>query len=119
MPPTATNGFAEISDELAPGTPRFGNTFAMPPAITISADDQGGTGVNRVRVRINDGDWQETLASMVQLGPTLFPNGSYRIQYGSVDNVGNISPTRQVDFKVDTSLPLVHTFMPFMNTPGK
>ncbi len=119
MPPTATNGFAAINDELAAGTPRIGNTFAMPPAITIGADDQGGTGVNRVRVRINDGAWQETLTSMIQLSPSLFPDGSYRIQYGAVDNVGNISPMREVDFKVDTTMQIAHTFLPFMNTAKK
>ena len=119
IPPTATNGFEAINDELAAGTPRIGNIFAMPPAIGLVADDQGGAGVNRMRVRINDGEWQETLTSQVQLGPDLFPNGSYRIQYSAVDNAGNISPMREIAFKVDTTMEIAHTFMPFVSIPTK
>ncbi len=89
---------------------RLGATFVQPPAILLAADDQGGSGVARIRWSLNDGPWQETGGARALLDPLW--DGSYRLRYQAVDHAGNTGDERTLAFVVDTQRTVHQSFLP-------
>lgn len=99
-----------LPDATAGGVFALGNTFVQTPDITITADDQGGTGVTKIRYSLNGSTWLETPDGMLRLG--RMQNGNYNLNYQAVDALGNASETRSISFSVDNGRPVYRLLAP-------
>jgi len=79
------------------------NWFRSDVRLTLNAvDNEGGLGVDYTLFRINDEDWR------LYISPVLFSQeGSYRIEFYSVDNDENIEEVKTIKFNIDKTPALV------------
>jgi hypothetical protein len=103
--------FAAPADGLGSGAARFGTIFTSNIAPLIVADDQGGSGVARIRWSWDGQRWEESSGAALQIG--RLQAGSYTIFYQPIDTAGNAGPTAQVSFKVDPGYTPRRTFIPW------
>ena len=79
-----------------PGTARF---------LLAAKDDEGGSGVAQTHYRVNDGEWREVL-SVGETQVTVSGEGTYTVQFHSVDLKGNSEGTKDCTFVIDTTSPV-------------
>lgn len=103
--------FQTLADGLGGGALLFDGTYAEPPTLAVAADDQGGSGVARVRWSWDGASWQESGGPVLQLGP--LGNNSYHLRYQAIDAEGNASAQQELIFSVDTNMPLERRYLPF------
>ena len=99
----APYAIAYIGDDTAPTTTIFGTTTDWSRTdknITLTCDDNGLSGCASTNYRINNGVWQ-TYSSYFNL-----PDGSYQIDYYSVDNLSNIENTKTDYYYQDQVAPV-------------
>lgn len=65
-----------------------------------AADNNEGLGVDYTLFRVNDEDWQQYLSPI-----TFSQEGSYRIEFYSVDMDENIEELRTIEFNIDKKAP--------------
>lgn len=73
--------------------------YTTSPTLTFSAVDTGGSGVDTVQYRVDDGDWQD--GASVTLG-----SGVHVLQYRAVDNAENVETAHTATLNVDTAPPV-------------
>jgi plastocyanin len=82
---------------LDPASPGPGGTYAEPVTVTLSATDEGGSGVAQTRYRIDGGE------SKPYGGPiTVSAPGQHAIAYASSDHAGNVEDEHEVGFTITT-----------------
>lgn len=81
------------------------NWLGKDTTITLTADDNGGLGVEYIFYKIDDGEWEEYTGSVPS---TEMINGPHTIMFYSGDKDDNIEVTRSADFKVDKTPPQVN-----------
>jgi len=91
---------------------RSGSTFAQLHGITIAADDQGGSGVVKLRVSFDGITWNDIQGSVFTLNSLV--DGSYTLHYTAVDAAGNESPVQTLSFRVDSTLQFQQTYLPMI-----
>jgi C1A family cysteine protease len=67
--------------------------------VTLSASD-ATSGVTSTKYRVDGGSWQTYTGSFVVSG-----DGTHIVEYYSIDNDGNIEPTKSATLKIDTIAP--------------
>lgn len=105
-------GVHSVPDGLGAGALRLGSTFVVAPDLTLVADDTGGRGVDHVHWSSDGVVWQDSAGALLHLG--VLANGVYHIAYQAVDVVGNTGVVRQVDFSVNTNLPVYRVYVPLV-----
>jgi hypothetical protein len=94
------------------GAARLGSTFVEPPNLTLVADDQGGTGVERISWSLNGQPMGEVDGALLSTGK--FQNGSYRLRYEAIDRAGNRSEARELVFVVNPELKILRGYLPLI-----
>lgn len=102
--------FGAPLDGLGGASPRLGRVFYEPATVFIAADDQGGSGVSRVRWSLNGAEERETEGGLIDTG--RLANGDYVLQYQAFDGAGNAGPPREVSFTVNDQLPITRAYAP-------
>lgn len=70
--------------------------------LTIGAvDNTAGSGVDRIQYRINGGAWNDYTVPVV-----LTADGSYNVEYYSIDKAGNSEAVKSAAFKLDKTAPV-------------
>ena len=77
------------------------NSYYISPVTVRFDPSDGASGVAETRYRINGGAWQLWRSTDV----TLNTEGTYVLEYYSVDVAGNREPTQMVTLKLDLSTP--------------
>ncbi|NTV65271.1 MAG: N-acetylmuramoyl-L-alanine amidase, partial [Oscillochloris sp.] len=90
----------------------LGGTFRKLGGITIAADDQGGSGINKLRVSFDGVVWADVPGSFFSL--SNLSDGSYSLRYKAVDNQGNESALQTLSFQVDSTLQVHQIYLPFL-----
>ncbi|HWK26536.1 MAG TPA: alkaline phosphatase [Solirubrobacter sp.] len=72
---------------------------AGPVTVTLSATDEGGSGVARTEYRVGGGTWTEYTA------PVSLP-ATATVEFRSVDREGNVEAIRSVAVKIDGAAPV-------------
>ena len=75
---------------------------------TLSASDGAGSGVNRIEYRVNGGAWTTYTDPFTISGP----DGTYVIEYRSVDNLGNEETPKSVTVILDATPPAISIVSP-------
>jgi hypothetical protein len=88
----------------------IGGTFQQMRGLTIAADDQGGTGVAKLRVSFDGVQWSDVPGGVFTLSSLM--DGSYTLRYTAVDAAGNESPVQTLSFRVDSTLKPQRLFLP-------
>ena len=105
--------FTPIVDGLTVGAGvQQGNTFTQLEGLALAADALGGGGGARLRVQVNDGDWQ-TSTGPVALVSGLAQGGN-TVRYVAVDAADNASPEQTLQVTVDPTLHLYHVHLPLV-----
>lgn len=110
--PPNSNGFAVPLDGIGGNAMRFATTFTYTPTITIGGDDQGGSGLARLRYSWDGRTWKEAPSGQVALGQLA--NGAYQLRYQAIDNAGNATALRDLRFNVNTQLHIQRVFLPIV-----
>jgi plastocyanin len=80
---------------LSPATPGPGGTYAGPVTVTLTATDEGGSGLAQTRYRLDGG------AEQIYGDPfTVTAPGAHTVAYASTDNDGNAEAVHQVAFTI-------------------
>jgi hypothetical protein len=108
--PPGADDFISVPDALGGGARRLGGTYYQYPELTVAADDQGGTGVARIRWAWDGAPWQEQAGGLLRLG--RLQNGTYRLRYQAIDNAGNAGPEETLAFTVNPDLQVRQVFLP-------
>jgi hypothetical protein len=103
--------FRTLSDGLSSAL-RLGGTFAENPALALAADDQGGSGVARIRWSWDGANWQDSPGALLEIG--RLANSSYRLRYQAFDANGNadLPQPQELAFTVNTNLALRRAYLP-------
>ena len=88
------------------------STFPQLHGITIAADDQGGTGVAKLRLSFDGITWIDEPGSMFTVAGLV--DGSYTLHYMAVDTAGNVSPAQTLSFRVDSTLQIQRVYVPLV-----
>ncbi|HDS59849.1 MAG TPA: PKD domain-containing protein [Thermoplasmatales archaeon] len=75
--------------------------YRGPVTAALTANDTL-SGVDSIRYRVNDGDWEE-----YDGGVTVSSSGNHTLYFYAVDNAGNEEPVQNVTFHIDTQAPTV------------
>ena len=104
--------FAERKDATPPATLAIfsgekGNDtwYLSPVTVALEATDGDGLGVDYTLYKVNDGDREEYIEPR-----TFSENGSYTVEYYSVDNDENIEEKKIASFQIDTTIPEAKIF---------
>ena len=87
---------------LAPGTPQGQNGWYT-SNVTVSlagADEQGGSGLDKVEYNVDGGAFQEYTAPF-----TISDDGGHVVQYRARDRAGNTATPKSIDVKIDRAAP--------------
>lgn len=106
------SSFGDLIDAIGGGALRFGGAFATAPIINITADDQGGDGIDRIRWSWDGITWTESQGALLALGKLT--NGSYRLRYQAIDNAENAAPLQELVFTVNTNLTVYRRHLPVL-----
>jgi hypothetical protein len=106
----AEDAWEEISEALAGSAREMQGVFVDMPALTLAADDQGGSGVDRIRYSLDGQIWLEQPGAVVQIARLV--NGSYTLRYQAIDKVGNTGLIEELRFTVDTRRKFYSSFHP-------
>lgn len=87
-----------------------GSVYTAPIDISVTADDQGGTGMSKIRWSWDGNQWSESGGGLLRTGK--LQAGSYRLRYQAIDSVGNTSPTYEMVFSINPNLAVKRTFLP-------
>jgi hypothetical protein len=88
----------------------LGAAFRQLHGLTIAADDQGGSGVAKLRVSFDGTQWTDVEGGVFTLSSLV--DGSYTLRYTAVDIAGNESPVQTLSFRVDSTLQPERIFLP-------
>jgi plastocyanin len=90
------------SDTTAPkvsatvsGTTDDQGAYVGSASVTVTATDEGGSGVDRIEYALDDGAWQPYTAPVV-----VDQVGAHTLRYRAADTAGNVSEEQQVEFTV-------------------
>ncbi|WP_336773486.1 polysaccharide lyase family 8 super-sandwich domain-containing protein [Paenibacillus sp. MMO-58] len=112
-PPTTQ---AKVVGDLAEDNAYIGEVNLSFDAVDSSDGDAVGWGIRHTEYRINGGSWLKVTGDV-----TLQKPGTYQIAYRSVDNAGNVEPSKQLNFLIHNgqspSVPPVVT-PPITNQPS-
>ena len=81
---------------LDPELPGPGGTYNRPVTVTLTATDQGGTGVDKTEIRVDGGAFQ-AYSQPVRVSAT----GAHLIEFRSTDGAGNVEATKSVAFSIE------------------
>jgi len=88
---------------LAPPTPNGTNGwYTVPVQVTLTADDDEGSGVALTEYNLDGSGWQTYTAPF-----TVSADGQHSVQYRSTDVAGNVESPGSVSFKIDKTPPVV------------
>ena len=91
---------------VSPSTPASGWHKSVPVNVNLSAtDNANGSGVKEIRTTVDMGSEQVVAGSTASVA--LSDEGIHSVAYWSVDNAGNVEPTRYATVKVDTTAPVI------------
>jgi hypothetical protein len=90
----------------------MGATFPQMRGLTVAADDQGGTGVTKLRVSFDGVQWIDVPGGVFTLSSLV--DGSYTLSYTAVDAAGNESPVQTLSFRVDSTLQSQQLYLPLI-----
>lgn len=87
--------------QIEPSAPSASGWYTTAPRITLEAtDEQGGSGVEQIQYRINNGPPQ------LYGGPfNLTTEGDITLSYRSIDRAGNAETFKSIQLKVDATAP--------------
>lgn len=91
--------FPPTTDIALSGTPGADGWYVSKVTVTLSAADEGGSGVAETEYSLNGGPM------ITYLGPFTVDEGITMILYRSVDNAGNVEGAKQQEVKVDKTPP--------------
>jgi PKD repeat protein/type 1 glutamine amidotransferase/glucose/arabinose dehydrogenase len=80
---------------LDPASPGAGGTYKRPVTVTLSATDEGGTGVAKTEYRLDGGTFQ-TYTDPIK----VTSDGAHTVEYRSTDGAGNVEDTKSVSFTI-------------------
>ena len=104
QPPGSTT-WSTIPVEVG-GNGRYANGYFGPNSrFTITADDHGGVGVDRIRWRLDDQAWTETPGNTMSLNASA---GVFNLQYQALDRAGNSEDIRTMSWQIDGQAPTSH-----------
>jgi cytochrome c len=89
------------SDAVLSGKPGMNDWYVGTIDINITANDSP-SGIAAIYYRLDGGNWTVYAGEIV-----VTVQGNHTLDYYSVDNAGNIEPTKSVPVKIDTALPTV------------
>jgi photosystem II stability/assembly factor-like uncharacterized protein len=93
---------APTSSHSLAGTSGAGGWYLSAVRVTLSASDEsGGSGVKRIRYKIDGGSWKTYGGSPF----TVSGDGSHTVYYKAQDNAGNWEDENRVSFKIDLRAP--------------
>ncbi|NTW97049.1 MAG: N-acetylmuramoyl-L-alanine amidase [Oscillochloris sp.] len=119
LKPPGASGFGGLSDGLSgSGTATdmsLGGIFQRLGGITVAADDQGGSGVAKLRVSFDGVQWTDVPGQFFSLGSIA--DGSYSLRYKALDAEGNESPLQTLSFRVDSTLEVWRVYLPAVVGP--
>lgn len=87
-------------------------TFVRLGGITVAADDQGGSGVTRLRVSFDGVQWTDVPGAVFTLSSLV--DGDYTLRYIAVDAAGNQSAVQTFSFRVDSTFRLEQIYLPLV-----
>lgn len=96
-------------DTVAPTTTvslsgtKEGAVYVTPVTVSLSGSD-AASGIASTRYRVNGGSWQTGTST------TVSSDGTYTVEYYSVDNAGNVEGTKSVSFQVVQNQPPTAAF---------
>ncbi len=108
----SAQGFSPLPDVSTGGAAHLGSTFVEPPGLTLVADDQGGTGVERISWNLNGQPMGEVDGALLSTGK--LQNGSYRLRYEAIDRAGNQSEARELVFVINPELKILRGYLPLI-----
>ena len=98
---------APITTAVLVGNQGETNWFRSDVQLTLdAADHPGGLGIDYTMYKINDQDWQQYTPSL-----TFNTEGSYEIEFYSVDNDENIEDVKSITFDIDKTVPEAKVFI--------
>ena len=114
-------GYGPPIDGLSGAAPtgidsRIGATFEAMNGLTIAADDQGGSGVSKLRYSWDGELWIEEQGAVLTVG--RFVAGSYTLRYQAIDSAGNRSPITELRFNINPNLFPYRTYFPLVPSSG-
>jgi PKD repeat protein/type 1 glutamine amidotransferase len=81
---------------LDPAQPGPGGTYTKPVTVTLSATDQGGTGVDKTEYSVDGKPFQEYADPF-----KISSEGAHTIEFRSTDGAGNVEDTKSVSFSIE------------------
>jgi hypothetical protein len=91
---------------------RIGSRFRALEALTLVADDLGGSGITQLRVALNDGPWQNFSGPIATISG--FNPGSNSLRYTALDQAGNESTLHNLNFVIEPDLVVHRTYLPLV-----
>jgi murein DD-endopeptidase MepM/ murein hydrolase activator NlpD len=99
---------AELKDTIAPLTTMLVHDATVQPSyqsdvtVTLRAsDNDGGSGIDYVAYKVDDGEWKEYVAPFV-----VTEEGNHTVSFYAVDKDGNIEDERSINFIVEKNKDL-------------
>jgi hypothetical protein len=106
------NNWEAVEEVLAGGARELDGVFVDAPALLLAADDQGGSGIDRIRYSLDGTTWLEQPGAVVKLGKLV--NGQYTLRYQAFDKAGNSSAVQTLRFVVDTNRKTFNSYNPML-----
>ncbi|MGB8216492.1 MAG: LamG-like jellyroll fold domain-containing protein [Candidatus Methanoperedens sp.] len=95
------DNIAPVTEFNISETPTGSNWFTSDIHVTLSATDDGGSGVNNTEYSIDGTNWIPYIMTPV----TISNEGITEVFYRSTDNAGNVESTRNKSIKIDKTQP--------------
>lgn len=89
---------APVTNAALSPDPGPGGTATGPVTVTLSASDDGGSGLASTEYRIDGGAWTPYASPF-----TVDGVGAHTVEYRSRDNAGNVETAKQVQFTIQTA----------------
>jgi hypothetical protein len=87
--------------------------------LSLAATDQGGSGVDSIRYRVNGGAWQSIPAASGTATLTMPQSGTVQVDFYATDIAGNAEPMTSLPIRADQTPPVIsHTVNPSPNADG-
>jgi hypothetical protein len=87
--------------------------------LALTATDQGGSGVESIRYRVDGGAWQNITAASGTATITMPQAGTVQVDFYATDLAGNTEPITSLPIRADQTPPVIsHALNPVPNADG-